>query len=84
MRRDSEEGFVWGVRQTSPHTEKGERKRRITMQQFEYVCRCGKRFSSMFQQKRYVKYECGMKHVPLTSTGTCARIMEPTNTKAKE
>lgn len=52
------------------------------MQQFEYVCRCGKRFSSMFQQKRHVKYECGMKHVPLTSTGTCARIMKPANSKA--
>lgn len=50
----------------------------------EYVCRCGKRSGSLFQQKRHVKYECSMKHVPMKSTGTCARIIEPTNTKAKE
>jgi len=48
----------------------------------EYVCRCGKLSYGLLEQKRHVKYECGMKHVPLTSTGTCARIMEPANPKA--
>ena len=33
------------------------------MRRFEYVCRCGKRFESLFQQKRHAKYWCLEKHL---------------------
>jgi hypothetical protein len=51
------------------------------MRMFEYTCRCGKRSCSLFEQKRHVKYECRMKHIPLESTGKSVRIVGPANTK---
>lgn len=33
------------------------------MRMFEYVCRCGKRFESLFQQKRHATYMCPEKHL---------------------
>lgn len=53
------EGFVWARRgNVSPHD-----KRRNSMRRFEYVCRCGKRFESLFQQKQHAKYMCSEKHL---------------------
>jgi hypothetical protein len=51
--------------------------------QIEYVCRCGKRSSSLVEQKRHVKFMCPLKHVPLECTGTCISFVGPANTKAK-
>lgn len=53
------------------------------MRLFEYVCRCGKRFESQFQQTRHAKYECTMKHVPVESTGKSIRILSSEERKAK-
>lgn len=52
--------------------------------QIDYVCRCGKLSHSLFQQKRHVKYECRMKHVPVESTGNTFRVVGPTKPKAKK
>jgi|CXWL01.1.fsa_nt_gi hypothetical protein len=53
------------------------------MSLIEYVCRCGKRTGSLFQQKRHVKYECPMKHMPLDTSGKGIRIVGPAKPKAK-
>lgn len=41
----------------------------------EYVCRCGKRSFSLFEQKRHVKYWCPLKHVPIASSGKAIRVI---------
>jgi hypothetical protein len=51
------------------------------MRIFEYICRCGKRHESLFQQKHHAKYMCWLKHVPLETTENSVRIIEPANNK---
>jgi hypothetical protein len=45
--------------------------------QIEYLCRCGKLSYSLLEQKRHVKHECHMKHIPLETTGKSFTILEP-------
>lgn len=45
------------------------------MRMFEYICRCGKRFESQFQQKRHAKYMCPEKHIHREEYKTLFRLM---------
>ena len=46
------------------------------MRVFEYICRCGKRFESRFQQSRHVKYMCPEKHIHREEFKTVLSILE--------
>ena len=46
------------------------------MKVFEYICRCGKRFESRFQQNRHAKYMCPEKHIHREEFKTVLSILE--------
>ena len=47
----------------------------------DYICRCGMKSRSLFEQKRHVKYWCTMKHIPAKPTGIGIRIIRQANSK---